>query len=143
MLDRLAIAKAQDMDVVVRDRATSRRDAHEVPGLATVVRGPKDDQVVFADDLMYLPSLVGEHLREPEHRPGDALEPGRLVPPPAVRHDIRVGHLGQPDDVARREDVLERPTCDLLQVVRHGSALRSLGSPGWQSLFDASIILTK
>ena len=60
-------------------------------------------------------------LRQPEHRPLDALEAGRLVGPSTARDRVRIDDLGQGLDVAGGEDLLEGPAGDRLVAldVRH------------------------
>ena len=48
LLDRLAVAEPEEVDVVVRDLAPGRRDPHQVAGLPAVVREVDGDEIAIA-----------------------------------------------------------------------------------------------
>ncbi len=74
LLGSLAIAEAEEVDVLVGHLATRWRNAHEVAGVATVVSGVDDHSVVLGDHLVDLPALIAEDRGQPVHRPGHAFE---------------------------------------------------------------------
>ena len=80
LLDDLAVAEPQEVDVGVGDRSTGGRDAHQVAGMPAMVDHVARDEIAFTDQVLDLPALFAEHARQPEHRPLDALVSRRAHP---------------------------------------------------------------
>ena len=58
VLRHATVVEPEEVDVLVGDRPTCRRDAHQVSRVARVVRQPADDDVILGDQVVNLPALI-------------------------------------------------------------------------------------
>ena len=74
VLDRLSVLEAEDVDVIVGERAVRRREPHDLAGVPTRVGEVDDDGVSLLDRSADVEALVGESGVEESHRLAHALD---------------------------------------------------------------------